>query len=196
MANTCSRFHRLRAFPRLHKLQQYAPTANFGYGLTTMSNPSSEVQLKALLQSALVGQLTLKVRHQLAPDDGFGSAMALMRNRSHGCALVCQNGQLVGIVTERDILHGLHAGIEHDAALESVMTSEPVTVTSQDTLFDAIALMDDGGYRRLPVLDADGCPIGVVDVKTVTGFLVEHYAEAFHNQTSSAETTARHREGA
>ncbi|MFP6703821.1 MAG: CBS domain-containing protein [Planctomycetaceae bacterium] len=161
-----------------------------------MTDPSGEVQLRALLQSALVGQLTLKVRHQLAPDDEFGSAMALMRNRSHGCALVCQDGQLVGIVTERDILHGLHSGIEHDAALESVMTSQPVTVTSQDTLFDAIALMDDGGYRRLPVLDADGCPIGVVDVKTVTGFLVEHYAEAFHNQTSSAETTARHREGA
>ena len=161
-----------------------------------MTEGSGEVQLRTLLQSAQVGQLTLKVRHQVAPTDSFGAAMALMRNRSHGCALVCQDGQLVGILTERDILHKLHSGIEHDAPLESVMTADPVTVTSQDTLFDVIALMDSGGYRRLPVIDEAGRPEGVVDVKTVTGFLVEHYAEAVHNQASEAEVTARNREGA
>lgn len=161
-----------------------------------MTEGSGEVQLRALLQSAQVGQLTLKVRHQLAPTDTFGAAMSQMRNRSHGCALVCQDGQLVGIVTERDILHQLHSGIEHDAPVEDVMTTHPVTVTSHDSLFDAIALMDSGGYRRLPVLDEAGHPTGVVDVKTVTGFLVEHYAEAVHTQASQAEVTARNREGA
>jgi len=190
------RIRKIQAFPRVEKLQQYAPTRNSGCGLAAMTERSGEVQLKALLQSAQVGQLTLKVRHQLAPSDSFGSAMALMRNRSHGCALVCEEGTLVGIVTERDILHGLHSGIDRDAPLESVMTSQPVTVTSRDTLFDAIALMDTGGYRRLPVLDDAGAPEGVVDVKTVTGFLVEHYAEAVHNQASQAEATARNREGA
>jgi len=164
--------------------------------LAAMTERSGEVQLRALLQSTQVGQLTLKVRHQLAPSDSFGSAMALMRNRSHGCALVCQDGALVGIVTERDILHGLHSGIDLDAPLESVMTANPVTVTSRDSLFDAIALMDSGGYRRLPVLDDTGCPEGVVDVKTVTGFLVEHYADAVHNQASQAQVTARNPEGA
>ncbi len=161
-----------------------------------MTEYSSEVQLQSLLQTVAVGQLTLQVRHRLAPTDEFGSAVALMRNRSHGCALVCLGGELLGIVTERDVLHALHMGVDPHAPVSDIMTAQPTTVTSQDCLFDAIALMDQGGYRRLPVLGDTGSPVGVIDVKTVTGFLVEHYAEAIHNQASLAELTARHREGA
>ncbi|MEC7557267.1 MAG: CBS domain-containing protein [Planctomycetota bacterium] len=161
-----------------------------------MPDHSSDGQLRTLLESAEVGQLTMKVRHQVSPDDTFEAGMALMRKHSHGCALVCHDGQLVGIMTERDILHALNSGISHDAPIRTMMTTNPVTITNRDTLFDAIALMDSGGYRRLPVLDDEGRPAGVVDVKTVTGYLVEHYAQTVHNQASLAEATTRHREGA
>ena len=161
-----------------------------------MADHTSDGQLRALLETAEVGQLTMKVRHQVSPNDTFETGMSLMRKHSHGCALVCEDGHLVGIMTERDILHALHSGISHDAPIRTVMTADPVTITNRDTLFDAIALMDSGGYRRLPVLDDDGCPAGVVDVKTVTGYLVEHYAQTVHNQASLAEATTRHREGA
>ncbi len=161
-----------------------------------MTGRSEGIQLRALLQSAQVGQLTLKVRQQLSPTDTFGSAVAVMRKHSHGCALICNEGELVGILTERDILHSLHSGVDHETPIASLMTQQPTTVTNRDTLFHVIGLMDSGGYRRLPVLDDDGKPEGVVDVKTVTGFLVEHYAQTVHNQASQIQLTARNREGA
>ena len=186
----------MRPFPVDAKLQQYAPSLNTGRGFAAMTERSEGIQLRALLQSAHVGQLTLKVRHQLGTSDTFGSAVAEMREHSHGCALVCDEGQLVGILTERDILHSLHTGVAHETPIASLMTQNPTTVTNLDTLFHAIGLMDSGGYRRLPVLGIDGRPEGIIDVKTVTGFLVEHYAETVHNQASRVQLTARNREGA
>ena len=108
-----------------------------------MTERSEGIQLRALLQSAHVEQLTLKVRQQLAPTDTFGSAVALMRNRSHGCALICNEGELVGILTERDILHSLHSGVDYETPIASLMTQQPTTVTNRDTLFHVIGLMDD-----------------------------------------------------
>ncbi|HCC99983.1 MAG TPA: hypothetical protein DER64_05600 [Planctomycetaceae bacterium] len=186
----------MRAFPLDVKLRQYAPSLNTGRGFAAMTERSEGIQLRALLQSAHVEQLTLKVRQQLAPSDTFGSAVAEMREHSHGCALICDEGQLVGILTERDILHSLHSGVDHETPVSSLMTQNPTTVTNHDTLFHAIALMDSGGYRRLPVLGDDGRPDGIVDVKTITGFLVEHYAATVHNQASQAQLTAKNREGA
>ena len=56
--------------------------------------------------------------------------------------------------------------------------------------------MDEGGYRRVPVLDSSGTPVGVVDVKTITHFLVEHFPAAVYNQASHAQLIAKDREGA
>ncbi|MEE3365171.1 MAG: hypothetical protein VX304_05960, partial [Planctomycetota bacterium] len=69
-----------------------------------MPDHSSDGQLRTLLESAEVGQLTMKVRHQVPPDDTFEAGMALMGKHSHGCALLCHDGQLDGIMTEKDIL--------------------------------------------------------------------------------------------
>ncbi|GIS63050.1 MAG: hypothetical protein CM1200mP2_52750 [Planctomycetaceae bacterium] len=58
-------FPQMRPFPVDAKLQQYAPSLNTGRGFAAMTERSEGIQLRALLQSAHVGQLTLKVRHQL-----------------------------------------------------------------------------------------------------------------------------------
>jgi len=161
-----------------------------------MDERAGEIALRELLGTATVAELTLKVRLQLAPEDTISAAAALMRNRSHGCALVCRDDRLVGIFTERDLLYAIHDGLDLSRPLADVMTADPQTIHGSDSLWEAMRLMDTGGYRRLPVVDADGSPVGIVDVKAVTHFLVEHYPEAIYNQASRDQLTARHREGA
>jgi CBS domain-containing protein len=110
--------------------------------------------------------------------------------------MVCRAGKLIGIFTERDLLKLLADGHSLERPLASVMTSSPRTVKVDDALMLVIQLMDEGGYRRLPVVDESGCPVGIVDVKSVVHFLVEHFPKAVYNQAPRALSRTRDREGA
>ena len=154
------------------------------------------MELRSILNSTKVGELTAPLRKAMKPTDTIGVAAAEMRQQSHGSTLVWADGKLVGIFTERDLLKVLAAGQSLDTPLSEAMTPNPQTVSTQDTLFDATKMMDDGGYRRLPVLDPSGEPVGFVDVKSVSHFLVEHFSSAVHTQAAHAQVIAKEREGA
>ena len=152
--------------------------------------------LRQLLTTSRVGQLGLKDVPVLRADQSVAEAAREMREHSHGSALVCQDGQLVGIFTERDLLQFLSGGKPLDTLLSESMTASPRTVTHSDPLMTVIQLMDEGGYRRLPVIDSTGKPAGIVDVKSVVHFLVEHFPKAVYNQAPRALSRAKDREGA
>jgi CBS domain-containing protein len=154
------------------------------------------VFLRQLLTSSRVGQLGLKDVPVLQLDETVAAAAEEMRSHSHGSALVCRDGKLVGIFTERDLLKLLAAGNSLNSPLSVAMTSAPRTVTLDDPLMAVIQLMDEGGYRRLPVTDSAGKPKGIVDVKSVVHFLVEHFPKAVYNQAPRALSRAKDREGA
>jgi len=80
--------------------------------------------------------------------------------------------------------------------VNSVMTSRPKTLALDDTVLDAVQWMDQGGYRRLPVVDGLGCPAGIVDVKTVVNFLVDQMPSTVYNQASRKMLTVQQCEGA
>jgi CBS domain-containing protein len=157
---------------------------------------SGEVHLRRILKSTRVGELAIASRPALAPHNTLADAARDMRRASHGSAFVCTGGKLVGIFTERDLLKRISQGANMQTPLAEVMTKSPRTITADDTLFDALRLMDDGGYRRLPVVDAAGAPIGVVDVKTIVHFLVEFFPGAVYNQAATRQLIPDQPEGA
>ncbi len=161
-----------------------------------MNDGADELQLSSILTSTTVGETTLTDVPILSGSDTIAAAAGEMRQQSHGSAVVCDDGKLIGIFTERDFLRVIASGGDIDSPVSSVMTRNPQTVTTSDSLFDAIRLMDVGGYRRVPVVDTDGAPAGIVDVKTATHFLVEHFPAAVYNQASQAQLNAKNREGA
>lgn len=148
------------------------------------------------MTSTKVGELTLRGVPVLEPSDSVEVAAAEMRTQVHGSAVICRDGKLIGIITERDLLRIIERGVDLSSPVVDVMTANPQTVTTDDTLLDAIRLMDTGGYRRVPVIDENGAPFGVVDVKTATHFLVECFPTTIYNQASEAHSNAKHREGA
>ena len=68
--------------------------------------------------------------------------------------------------------------------LANVMTANPVTVSSRDTLATAKSLMDDGGFRRLPVV-GDGRLVGIVTERDIR----EHASALDHTRVDAAMRT-------
>jgi CBS domain-containing protein len=156
----------------------------------------SVVYLRQLLTTSRVGQLAPKEVPVLRGDQTVAEAARQMRTHSHGSAMVCHQGKLTGIFTERDLMKLLAQGKSLDLPVSDVMTSHPKTVSLDDVLMTVIELMDEGGYRRLPVVDSAGSPVGIVDVKSVVHFLVEHFPKAVYNQAPRALLRSKDREGA
>lgn len=152
--------------------------------------------LRQLLTTSRVGQLVPKEVPVLRGEQTIAEAVREMRSHSHGSAMICRDGKLTGIFTERDLMKHLAAGKALDQPVGSVMTVGPRTVALDDALMTVIQLMDEGGYRRLPVVNSSGSPVGIIDVKSVVHFLVEHFPKAVYNQAPRALMNARDREGA
>ncbi len=124
-------------------------------------------------------------------------AVYLMRQERVGCLLVCQNRRLVGVFTERDLLYRvLNSRSSLSTRLREVMTTNPVTVNLKDSIRTAIKKMQQGGYRHLPVIDEDEKPIGVLSVKSIIHYLVEHYPEAVYNLPPDPGNVPKTAEGA
>ncbi|MBI2193635.1 MAG: CBS domain-containing protein [Planctomycetes bacterium] len=112
--------------------------------------------------------------------------------------LVLEDGKLVGIVTERDILRKL-GGMEQDLTrvkVREIMTSRPRTLSPRSLLVEAIGLMLEGGFRRVPVLDDSGVPIGILCTKNIIDRLVEFFPEEVWNLPPRPPRCSGCREGA
>ena len=109
-------------------------------------------------------------------------AVELMRKERVGCLLVTQNGKLVGIFTERDLLTRILApGRPLTTLLSDCMTPNPVTVAPKDPVRTAVKRMQVGGYRHLPVVNGDLRPIGILSAKRIVSYLVEHFPATVYN---------------
>jgi CBS domain-containing protein len=167
-----------------------------GSRASTMSDQPAQRELRSILQSTRVGDLELNPCPLLPPSATVAEAAAAMRRESHGSALVCSGGKVVGIFTERDLMRVIASGKGIEMPLSQVMTVKPKTVTMAETLFEVARSMDEGGYRRLPVIDASGTPVAIIDVKALVHFLVEHFPATVYNQASHDRMIAKDREGA
>lgn len=101
-----------------------------------------------------------------APGAIVREVVDIMAKRRFGAVPVVENDRLVGIFTERDVLvRVLAAGKNPDTTrLDEVMTRDPDTVKSSDAVLHALELMNQHGYRHLPVVDGDRL-VGVVSIR-------------------------------
>ena len=123
-------------------------------------------------------------------------AVKLMREKRVGCVLVCEQRRIIGIFTERDLVRRvLTQGKPLDTPITECMTPEPVTVHPKDSIGCAIKRMQKGGYRHLPVV-IDDRPVGILSVKRIVHYLVEHFPTMIYNLPPSHQPVPPQREGA
>ncbi len=99
-----------------------------------------------------------------APDEPIAEAAKHMVARGVGAVLVMDGDRLEGILTERDILKAVAAGLSESARVRDWMTTSPETIEASDETGHAAALMIHGGFRHLPVLDG-GTVVGIVSIR-------------------------------
>ncbi|PZP12296.1 MAG: hypothetical protein DI607_09785 [Sphingomonas hengshuiensis] len=107
----------------------------------------------------------------IAPEQSVMDAVALLGQRRIGAVPVVKDGAVVGIFSERDVIHALNNG--GVAALEGpvaqAMTAPAITVGPSDSVLGALSLMTRRRIRHLPVV-ADDRLVGFVSI----GDLVKH----------------------
>jgi CBS domain-containing protein len=96
------------------------------------------------------------------------------------------DGRLVGVLTERDVFGRLvgpdvAAGVDVDAPVEMIMNDKPRTLRLEQTVLDAVKLMQSSRYRNLPVVDDERHMVGVVRQVDILRFLAESFPEELLN---------------
>ncbi len=75
------------------------------------------------------------------PDARLADVFALLKAQNVGSVLICREGALVGIFTERDALKLIAGGANLDVPIESVMIPNPTTLAVDCSVGEAIARM-------------------------------------------------------
>lgn len=101
-------------------------------------------------------------------------AAEIMARHKVGCLPVVDNGKLIGIVSERDIVVKV-VGFGSDCAsvsVKAIMTMAPKTVRHDQPIEDAMKVMNDYDFRHVPVMLGEGV-LGVISAKSLLRLLAE-----------------------
>jgi CBS domain-containing protein len=119
-----------------------------------------------------------------SPDDEIVQVARLMKKEDSGFIPITEGSQLVGVITDRDIvvrcLAAGHGDVLHEKAGHVMSTARVHSVTPNDDLEKAAKMMQREAVRRLPVVQ-DGRLVGVLSL----GNLVQ----AMHGEGAAKEAT-------
>jgi len=118
----------------------------------------------------------------IRPDTPLTEAIEQMKKDEGGCAIVCdESGSIVGIFTQRDLLNKIVGEeIDMNAPVSQFMSQSVETLTTDATIGDAVRVMNEKGYRNIPLVK-DGQLIGSISVFDVITYLAESYPKETMN---------------
>jgi CBS domain-containing protein len=112
--------------------------------------------------------------YSVKPDDPVLEAIRIMAERHVGALLVMKNGQLAGIVSERDyarkvILLGRSSA---DTPVSQIMSTPVLSVTLANSVQECMQMMTERRVRHLPVVES-GQVIGMISIGDLVKALIE-----------------------
>jgi CBS domain-containing protein len=113
-----------------------------------------------------VSELMTAAPQTIAPDASLRRAAELMDRLDVGALPICEDGRLIGIVTDRDItVRATAIGSPPDSTpVSEVMSDDVRCVTQEDDTADAEEVMAAAQIRRVPVVDADRRVVGILSL--------------------------------
>jgi len=112
--------------------------------------------------------------HTIAPNDSVLVALEQMADRNVGALVVQDDGEVVGLVSERDYARKviLQGKVSRDTAVHEIMDADPVSVGSIQTVNDCMELMTDRRVRHLPVIE-NGQLSGIISIGDVVHAIID-----------------------
>jgi CBS domain-containing protein len=143
----------------------------------------------------LQGRDPVRVR----PGTSLADCLLAIQKTGTGDSVVVadDDGRLRGVLTERDIVARL-VGTTEDLSqpVESLMNADPHVLHFDDPIRDAVALMETGRYRNVPIIDGDGILHGIVRPQDVLRYLAEAFPEEVLNLPPRPHQRMQETEGA
>ncbi len=150
-----------------------------GQNLTQLDIPAPRDRIERSLMEEKVRSLKPREPVTVRPTATIQEAMQSMLTHNVGALVVVgTDGQLLGIISERDLLTKV-AGVKDrygELPVAQFMTPNPETVSGDDPLAFALHKMDIGGYRHLPVA-VDGRATGMVSVRDMLNYITRQCRE-------------------
>jgi CBS domain-containing protein len=108
------------------------------------------------------------------PDTPALEVIRKMKAVGLGCALVLEDGNLVGIFTERDLLNKLTGkdALPANTTVKELMSPNPEILSERDSVATAVNKMSMGRYRHIPVRKSDGS-YSVTSIKHVLKYIAK-----------------------
>jgi CBS domain-containing protein len=106
----------------------------------------------------------------------------MVENNIGSLPVVEPDGQLVGVISERDLIRELHDRGDQFAGtiIRAIMTLDPITCDADDEVEAVMGLMSERRIAKVPVADR-GCLVGIVSVGDVIKMLYEHTRAENHH---------------
>ena len=101
-------------------------------------------------------------------DVSVKEAIELLFKRHVGSVVIISNeGQCIGIFTERDAIRVVAQNVPLDAPVEKIMTKNPFTINEDSIFQEAKSIIISAKIRHLPVIDANGKLVGLISVRHI-----------------------------
>ncbi|HUG46187.1 MAG TPA: CBS domain-containing protein [Sphingomicrobium sp.] len=126
----------------------------------------------------------------VGPEESVSQLVAKLGDKRIGALPVVENGRVIGIVSERDLIYCLkdHGAEVLDWATSRLMTSPAVTVEPTTRVLSALAMMSQRRIRHLPVVSGAKL-LGIVSIGDLVKYRIdriEEEAEAMRSYIRSA----------
>ena len=151
----------------------------------------TERAVAARVPSLVAEPLSVVGRRQpvtVAPGSSIADCLLAIQRTGTGDSVFVTDdqGRLAGVLTERDVFARLvgedvASGVDLAAPVETYMTTDPRTLRQDQSVRDALELMQSGRYRNVPVVDDDRHLVGVVRQVDLLKYLAESFPEELLN---------------
>lgn len=131
---------------------------------------------------AILNQKEVQALRCTRVSDTVLAATQRMNDYGIGALLVIDEGRLVGIFTERDVLRRVVAAERHPARtlVGDVMTTEIACCTPNTSVDDARNIFRQHRIRHLPVVDAEGEVQGLISIGDLNAYDAAHQEVTIH----------------
>ncbi len=130
-----------------------------------------------------ISSLDLKSPLSVETGTSLKNALRMLQKEKQNCLLILNNSELIGILTERDILLKV-TGKGFDFELETVdefMTQDPEYLTQDDPIAYALNKMYVGGFRHVPIVNDGLLPIGLISISDIISTIADYFSREIIN---------------
>jgi len=127
------------------------------------------------IEDVFVARLMTTDLHTVQPDTLVADAAAVLLDNDVSSVLVVDDDTLIGILTSTDFVD-IVAKSQPKAAttVERYMSTDLTTASAQDSVSAVAADMTTRGFHHVPVVDADGSPIGIITTSDLAAYVSEN----------------------